>query len=52
MGLKLGMDKQAVMSTRYGEFFDLIACDAISRGVEQEKAKLVKMDHDEFLKLR
>ena len=52
MGLKLGMDKQAVMSLTFGEFMDLIACDSISKGNAVQKRKPKKMDFDEFMALR
>ena len=52
MGLKMGMSRQATLSTPYGEFMDLLACDAIHHGTAKEKHKPKKMDFDEFMALR
>lgn len=52
MGLKMGMSRQATMSTPYGEFMDLLACDAIHHGTAKEKHKPKKMDFDEFMALK
>ena len=51
-GLKLGMDRQATMNTPYGEFMDLLACDAISKGQAKQKKPKKKMTFDEFIALR
>jgi hypothetical protein len=52
MGLKMGMSRQDTLSTLYGEFMDLLSCDAISHGTAKEKHKPKKMDFDEFMALR
>lgn len=52
MGLKLGMDEQAVMSMRYGLFMDLLACDAISRGTAKQKPKKITTKDPTLIILR
>ena len=52
MGLKLGMDKQAIMSLTFGEFMDLLACDSISKGNAKQKKKPKKMDFFDFMELK
>lgn len=37
---------------RYGEMMDLIACDAIFNGVQQQKAEKKHFTFDEAIKLR
>lgn len=49
------MDKHATLSSPYGEFMDLLACDAISKGQAKEKKnKRSKkpMEFQEFLALK
>ena len=48
------MSREATLSTVYGEFHDLLACDYISKGqATQKKAKKKKkMSFDEFIALR
>jgi hypothetical protein len=52
MGLKLGMDRQTVLRTTYGEFFDLLACDSISKGDSKQKLRPEQMAFDDFVALR
>lgn len=47
----MGMGRQEILETPYGEFMDLIACDSISRGKGKQKKKK-KMTFDEFISLR
>lgn len=47
----MGMDRQSILLTPYGEFMDMIDCDAISRGKAKQKIKK-KMTFDEFISLR
>ena len=47
----MGMERQEILATPYGEFMDLIACDSISKGKEKQKKKK-KMTFDEFISLR
>lgn len=49
-GRQLGMSRQEIMHTRYGEMLDMISCLAIYNGTAREKAK--KMSMEEILKLR
>lgn len=51
-GLTLGMSRTETLSTPYGEFFDLLACDDISKGKAKPKKKKKKMSFDEFVALR
>lgn len=48
------MARSDTLNTVYGEFLDLLACDAISQGqATQKKAKKKKkMSFDEFIALR
>lgn len=48
----MGMDRRATLDSIYGEFMDLLACDAISKGYEKQKKPPKKMTMDEFLALR
>jgi len=52
MGLQLGLASQDVMELTQGEFFDLMACDAITKGNAKQKHKMKKMDFDDFMALR
>ena len=45
------MNKQEIMSTRFGEMSDMISCFAIYNGAEP-KTKQRKMDFDKALELR
>lgn len=40
------------MNTRYGEFFDLLACRSIYKGEAKPKRKRKIWSLDDFLKLR
>ena len=51
-GLSLGMDRQETLDTVYGEFMDLLACQAISKGWSKEKKPMKKMHFDDFIALR
>lgn len=33
------MNRQEIMNTNYGEFLDLLACDAVMNGFEKQKKK-------------
>lgn len=46
------MSKQAVLSSPYGEFMDILACDAIYNGSAKQKHKKKKMEFDDFMALR
>lgn len=46
------MDRTETLSTPYGEFFDLLDCDAISKGQAKPKRKKKKLSFDEFINLR
>jgi len=45
----MGMDRQEVMSTRYGEMLDMIACLSIYNGGAEEKEE---QSFDEFFAMR
>lgn len=47
----MNMSRQETMSTRYGEFMDLMACLSISNGAKPKKKKR-RWTFDEFLALR
>ena len=53
-GLKMGMARRDVLSTRYGEFMDLMSCWAIFNGTATEKKTPQKkhISFEELLKLR
>lgn len=48
-GRRLGMDGRAVRTMRFGEFQDLLACNAIYRGVAVEKKR--KLTQEEMYEL-
>lgn len=39
-GRKLGMSKEEILVTPYGEMLDMLACSAIDAGANQKKEKL------------
>lgn len=47
----MGMTKQAVMATRYGEMLDLIACFSIYNGAKEKPYKRA-LSFDEAMQLR
>lgn len=51
-GLQLGMDRQATLSTPYGLFMDLLACQSVFKGEAKLKREKKVWTLDEFLKLR
>lgn len=51
-GLSLGMTKHEALGTPYGEFMDLLACDAITKGQAKQKKPKKKMTFEEFVALR
>ena len=50
-GRMLGMAKQEIMATRYGEMLDMVACFAIFHGAK-EKPKKRKLSFLEAMELR
>ena len=50
-GRKLGMGKQEIMVTRYGEMLDMIACLSIYNGAKP-KRKAKHWTFDEAMKVR
>lgn len=46
------MDKGATLDSPFGEFMDLLACDAIFKGQAKEKRPKKKMQFDEFIALK
>ena len=50
-GRNHGMDKDDVLNTVFGEFQDLMTCDAISHGLADEVAKKKKLTQEEMLML-
>lgn len=46
------MDRGETLLTPYGEFFDLLACDDISKGRAKPKRKKKKLSFDEFIALK
>ena len=46
------MTRGDTLSTVYGEFLDLLACDAITQGQAKQKKPKRKMTFDEFISLR
>lgn len=50
-GRNHGMDKEDVLNTVFGEFQDLMTCDAISHGLADEVAKKKKLTQEEMLML-
>ena len=51
-GYKLGLSRSETLQTTYGEFMDLMACDAISRGDAQYRRPKVRMTMEELLQVR
>lgn len=56
-GLKIGLSKQEIFSTRYGELCDLITCFGLSAGVLKRKGEkpgmgMKKMPFEEAMKYR
>lgn len=50
-GRNHGMDKEDVLNTVFGEFQDLMTCDAISHGLAEEVAKKKKLTQEEMYEL-
>lgn len=50
-GRNHGMDKEDVLNTVFGEFQDLMTCDAISHGLAKEVAKKKKLTQEEMYEL-
>lgn len=50
-GRNHGMDNDDVLNTTFGEFMDLLTCDAISSGFANEVAKKKKLTQEEMLAL-
>lgn len=50
-GRNHGMDKEDVLNTVFGEFQDLMTCDAIANGLAEEVAKKKKLTQEEMLML-
>lgn len=48
----MGMDRQTILATRYGEFMDLMTCDAIEKGAAKYKRPPKRMTTEEMLKVR
>ncbi len=50
MGYKLGMSRQEILTTRYGEFLDIISWQAVANG----QAKVVHRikDYESAIRLR
>lgn len=46
------MARSDTLNTVYGEFLDLLACDAIAQGQAKQKKPKKKMSFDEFIALR
>jgi len=46
------MTQQETLSTTYGVFMDLLACDAVSKGQAKLKKGKKKISFDEFLAMR
>jgi len=46
------MTQQETLSTTYGVFMDLLACDAVSKGQAKLKRRKKKISFDEFLAMR
>lgn len=46
------MTRNETLNTVYGEFMDLLACDAISKGQAKPKRPKKKMTLDELVALR
>lgn len=51
-GRRLGMARQEIMVTRYGELLDMIACLAIYEGRAEPAPEKKKMSYDEVMNLR
>ena len=51
-GHMMNMTREETMATLYGEFMDLMACDAITRGGAKYKRPRRRMNHEEMLKVR
>ena len=45
-GHMMNMSRDETMTTRYGEFLDLMACDAIMTGKAKYKRPKKKMNHE------
>lgn len=48
----MNMTREETLSTGYGEFMDLMACDAISKGNAKYRRPKKRMTFEELLKVR
>jgi len=48
----MGMTRKETLQTRYGEFMDQMACDAITKGTASYKRQRKRMGFDDLLKVR
>ena len=46
------MDKRETLLSPYGEFMDLIACDAIYKGQAKQKRPKKKLKFEDFIALK
>ena len=51
LGHEMGMTRQETLTTRYGEFIDMVRCRAIMLGNAKQKPPKINMDIWEFLAL-
>lgn len=51
-GHQMGMSRDETLNTGYGEFMDLMACDAITKGTAKYKRPRERMSLDELRKVR
>lgn len=51
-GYQMGLTRKETICTRYGEFMDLMACDAITKGQAKYKKPARRMTTEEMLKVR
>lgn len=50
-GYKIGMSRQETLRTKFGEFMDLLDCDAITRGDAKYKKPKMRLSEDDLMKL-
>ena len=48
----MNMSREETLNTGYGEFMDLMACDAISKGQAKYRRPKKRMTFEELLKVR
>lgn len=51
-GYRMGLNRKETLATRYGEFMDLMACEAIDKGTAKYRRPKVRMSTEEMLKVR